>query len=361
MYQPRPLGRSGLSVPPVGFGCWALGGPFWAGRQPLGWGQADDQESVRALRRAFNAGIRLFDTADVYGTGHSERIVGRALAGHRDAAVIATKWGNTYDESRRALLGPDVSGRYARRALDLSLRRLGTDYVDIYQFHLADISPAAAAPLVGVLEDLVAAGKIRAYGWSTDDPGRAASWAGDPHAAVVQHRAQRAARRTSHAGAGRPARLGQHQPRPAGHGLAQREVHRADPAGRRRRARRRAAVAAFFPGQGRPSPGVAAAAGRGPGHPGQQRPVSRAGRAGLEPGPRPAHHPDPRLPHRGPGRGERGHAARRAADRRRTGRDRCAPWPPRRGWPAPARPERAGDRRRRPAARRARCCWSGMV
>jgi aryl-alcohol dehydrogenase-like predicted oxidoreductase len=187
MYQPRPLGRSGLSVPPIGIGCWALGGPFWAGRQPLGWGQVDDQESVRALRRAFDAGIRLFDTADVYGTGHSERILGRALAGHRGDAVIATKWGNTYDERRRALLGPDISGRYARRALDLSLRRLGTDYVDIYQLHLADISPDEAAPLAGVLEDLAAAGKIRAYGWSTDDPERAASWAGGPHAAVVQH------------------------------------------------------------------------------------------------------------------------------------------------------------------------------
>jgi aryl-alcohol dehydrogenase-like predicted oxidoreductase len=187
MSQERSIGPSGILVPPIGVGCWAIGGQFWADDQPLGWGEVDDRESLRALRRAFDLGIRLFDTADVYGTGHSERILAQALAGHRDEVIIATKWGNTYDEGRRALLDPDISGSYARRALEASLRRLGTDYVDIYQFHLADVGPADAAPLLDVLEDMVTAGQIRTYGWSTDDPERAASWSAAPHAAVVQH------------------------------------------------------------------------------------------------------------------------------------------------------------------------------
>ncbi len=183
----RGFGSSGIAVPPLGMGCWAIGGPFWAGAQPLGWGQVDDDESRKAIKQAFDLGIRLFDTADVYGTGHSERILGQALAGHRDEAVIASKWGNTYDESRRALLDPDITPQYLRRALEASLRRLRTDYLDIYQFHLADIEPADTMPLIAELESLVAAGKIRTYGWSTDDPHRAAAWSAGAHCTLVQH------------------------------------------------------------------------------------------------------------------------------------------------------------------------------
>jgi aryl-alcohol dehydrogenase-like predicted oxidoreductase len=185
--DPREFGTSGIAVPPLGMGCWAIGGPFWAGAQPLGWGQVDDEESTKAVQRAFELGIRLFDTADVYGTGHSERVLGRALAGHRDEAVIASKWGNTYNEDQRALLDPDITPQYLRRALEATLRRLGTDYLDIYQFHLADIEPADTMPLVEELESQVAAGKIRTYGWSTDDPQRAAAWSAGAHCTLVQH------------------------------------------------------------------------------------------------------------------------------------------------------------------------------
>lgn len=183
----RGFGNSGLTVPPLGMGCWAIGGPFWSDTTPLGWGNVDDDESTKAIQLACDLGITLFDTADVYGTGHSERVLGRALAGHRDDVVIASKWGNTYDESRRQLMTPDSSPAYLRRALEASLRRLGTDYLDIYQFHLADVEIAEAMPLIYELESLVSEGKIRTYGWSTDDPRRAVAWSAGVHCAVVQH------------------------------------------------------------------------------------------------------------------------------------------------------------------------------
>jgi aryl-alcohol dehydrogenase-like predicted oxidoreductase len=108
----RTLGRSGIEVSDLGVGCWAIGGPFWRDAQPLGWGEVDDEESARALRRAVELGVTFFDTADVYGTGHSEEVVGRALRTVRDQVVIATKWGNTFDPATRQLTGADASPGY---------------------------------------------------------------------------------------------------------------------------------------------------------------------------------------------------------------------------------------------------------
>lgn len=187
--EKRTLGRTGIEVSALGFGCWAIGGEWWdADGNPLGWGRVDDEESVRAVHRALDGGVTFFDTADVYGTGHSETVLGRALAGRRDEVVIATKWGNTFDAGRRTLLPPDLTPGYARRALTASLRRLGTDRVDLYQLHIADADPAAAAALRDACEDFVREGLIRAYAWSTDDPARAAVFAEGPHCAAVQHR-----------------------------------------------------------------------------------------------------------------------------------------------------------------------------
>lgn len=169
-------------------GCWAIGGPFWNRELAAGWGEVDDEESVRALRRAFDLGITLYDTADAYGTGHSERVIGRAFAGNRDEVVIATKWGNVYDESARRLTDADGSPEYLRRALEASLRRLDTDRIDLYQLHLGDLPIPQAEGLLETLEGLVAEGKIRWYGWSTDDPERAAAWGRDgAHCTAVQH------------------------------------------------------------------------------------------------------------------------------------------------------------------------------
>ncbi|MFI7020486.1 aldo/keto reductase [Streptomyces sp. NPDC050164] len=188
METTRQLGRSGIEVSALGFGCWAIGGEWQdTDGQPLGWGKVDDEESVRAVRRALDLGVTFFDTADTYGAGHSERVLGRALGKRRDDVVVATKWGNVFDEDTRTRTGGDASPAYLRRALTASLDRLGTDYVDLYQFHLSDADPEQAALLRDACEELVREGLIRAYAWSTDDPARAAVFAEGPHCAAVQH------------------------------------------------------------------------------------------------------------------------------------------------------------------------------
>lgn len=176
----------GTEVPPLGMGCWAIGGPFWEGSQPLGWGVVDDEESTAALRRAVDLGVVLFDTADVYGAGHSERVIAKAIGKYRDEILIATKWGNVFDESTRRITAQDAGPGHVRRAVEASLRRLDTDRIDLYQLHLADASRQEAMALREVLEELVAEGKIRSYGWSTDDPDRPTAMAG-PHYGAVQH------------------------------------------------------------------------------------------------------------------------------------------------------------------------------
>ncbi|MEV7424746.1 aldo/keto reductase [Streptomyces sp. NPDC091212] len=184
----RTLGDSEIQVSALGFGCWAIGGEWQdTDGNPLGWGTVDDGESVAAIRRAMELGVTFFDTADVYGTGRSERVLGRALAGRRDEVVIATKWGNVFDEETRTRTGADATAAYARRALVASLRRLGTDWIDVYQLHLGDASLADADELRAVCDEFVREGLIRAYAWSTDDPERAAFFARGEHCAGVQH------------------------------------------------------------------------------------------------------------------------------------------------------------------------------
>jgi aryl-alcohol dehydrogenase-like predicted oxidoreductase len=183
----RTLGRSGLQVSAMGLGCWAIGGPFWRGDRAAGWGQVDDDESIRAIHRALDLGITLLDTADVYGAGHSERVIGRALAGRRDKVAIATKFGNVFDESTRQITGADQSPAFIRRACEASLRRLNTGYIDLYHFHNGGYDPELAGEVRDTLEALVAEGKIRTYGWSTDAPERARVFAQGAHCTSVQY------------------------------------------------------------------------------------------------------------------------------------------------------------------------------
>jgi len=183
----RRLGAGGRRVSAMGLGCWAVGGPLWQEGQPLGWGQVDDAESIRAIHCALDAGITLFDTADLYGAGHSEEVLGRALRGRRDGVMLATKWGHTFHPVARRRGSPDTTPNYARRALEASLRRLGTDYVDLYQLHVAATPPEDARALQQVMEELVAEGRIRAYGWSTYLVDRARLWSDSPNWVSLQH------------------------------------------------------------------------------------------------------------------------------------------------------------------------------
>ncbi len=182
----RILGRSGIEVSALGMGCWAIGGPFWSGETPLGWGAVDDEESVRAIHAALERGVNFFDTANVYGAGHSERVLGRALSGRRAQAVVATKFNAVFDETTRQVMGSDVSQEGIRRACEDSLRRLQSDYIDLYQFHDNDYPAEKAGPIREVLEELVQAGKIRAYGWSTDYIDKAEVFAQGANCASIQ-------------------------------------------------------------------------------------------------------------------------------------------------------------------------------
>ncbi len=185
----RTLGRSGLEVSALGLGTWAIGGPFLNPQgQPTGWGQVDDAESMRAIHRALDLGVTFWDTADVYGTGHSEKLLGLALGGRRRHVVIATKFGRTFEDGSRQFTGVDASPLAIVRACEASLRRLNTDVIDLYQLHLGDYDPARAVEVRETLEDLVCAGKIRYYGWSTDDPERARIFAAGEHCTAVQFR-----------------------------------------------------------------------------------------------------------------------------------------------------------------------------
>lgn len=183
----RKLGRSGIEISAMGLGCWAIGGPFWAGETPVGWGVVDDEESIRAIHRGLELGITFFDTSDVYGTGHSERVLARALAGRKEQVVIATKFGNVFDEATKQITGGSGSPEFIRQACEGSLRRLKTERIDLYQFHINFHPLAEAGPVRDTLEALVAEGKIRSYGWSTDDTERARFFAEGKHCVAIQH------------------------------------------------------------------------------------------------------------------------------------------------------------------------------
>lgn len=193
----RTLGKSKLEVSALGMGCWAIGGPWtWAqpGNEPFpaGWGTTDDEESVRAVHAALDMGVNFFDSAANYGAGHSEVVLGRALKGKRDKAVIATKFGHIVKEEKKTVFAaPNQIIHNVRTDLEHSLRRLQTDFIDIYQLHEGRYDPELALELQVVLEELVSAGKIRWYGWSTDVVDNARKFASAPssaHCASIQFR-----------------------------------------------------------------------------------------------------------------------------------------------------------------------------
>lgn len=123
----RQITKAGLMTSGLGFGAWAIGGPFWQGDQPLGWGEVNDEESLAALRTAIDGGIRLIDTADLYGAGHSERVVGQALRESNEEVLVSTKCGFTFDEQSCDVRGSDIFPGYIERACEASLVRLGVE------------------------------------------------------------------------------------------------------------------------------------------------------------------------------------------------------------------------------------------
>jgi aryl-alcohol dehydrogenase-like predicted oxidoreductase len=175
----------GRAVPRLGLGCWAIGGPITFGGVAASYGPADDGEAMRAIRRGYDLGVRLFDTAENYGMGHSEELLGEALAG-RDDAVIVTKFGYDIDSAARAILGVNASPARIRQSIEGSLRRLRRERIDAALFHVNDHPAAEAGPVFDTLAALKAEGKIGAFGWSTDYPDRLAAMAGRPGFAAVE-------------------------------------------------------------------------------------------------------------------------------------------------------------------------------
>ena len=188
----RKLGKSGIEVSALGMGCWAIGGPWtWhnPGEDPwpAGWGQIDDQESIRAIQAALDAGVNLFDTAANYGAGYSEVVLGEALKGRREQVVIATKFGHIVNEEQKVVYRDDdqILGN-VRTDVENSLRRLQTDFIDVYQLHQGSYNAEQALELRGVLDELVGEGKIRWYGWSTDLVDGAKVFADGEHCTSIQ-------------------------------------------------------------------------------------------------------------------------------------------------------------------------------
>ena len=154
----RTLGSQGLTVSALGLGCMGMS---------TAYGVRDDAESIATIHRAIELGVTLIDSADMYGNGHNEELLGRALAGRRDAVILASKFGNRVmpDGSRSVCGRPD----YVIEACDASLKRLGMDYIDLYYQHRVD-PEVPIEDTVGAMADLVSAGKVRYLGLSEAGP-----------------------------------------------------------------------------------------------------------------------------------------------------------------------------------------------
>ena len=159
----RALGQTGLTVSEIGFGAWGIGG---TSRGSVSYGPTDDHDSLNALRRAFELGVTFYDTAALYGYGHSEELIGRAFKAVRSRVVIASKAGLSNQQGAQ-----DFSPTHVRASLEGSLRRLQTDYLDVYQLHDPSVASVEHDErMLKTLQALQREGKIRAYGLSVRSP-----------------------------------------------------------------------------------------------------------------------------------------------------------------------------------------------
>ncbi len=158
----RKFGKTDLMVSEIGFGAWAIGGNAVIGSTPIGWGPADDNTSVAAIRKALDVGINFFDTADFYGLGHSENLIGKELRNNKEA-IIATKVGHRAIDDKIQL---DYSKEYIIEACEKSLKRLKRDFIDYYQLHSARMEHFEKEKCIEAMEHLKKQGKIRHWGLS---------------------------------------------------------------------------------------------------------------------------------------------------------------------------------------------------
>ncbi len=166
--QMRLLGRTGIKISEIGFGAWAIGGGFNVAGRAVGYGDTDDRTSLQALQRAFELGVNFVDTADAYGIGHSERLIGMAIKLSPRRVHVATKVGNV----RRDPEAPtqDFTARHVRSACDGSLERLGVTMLDLYQLHNPPRAVIAGNEIWDTLRELKDKTKIAHYGVSVGDP-----------------------------------------------------------------------------------------------------------------------------------------------------------------------------------------------
>jgi len=164
----RKLGTTDITVSEIGFGAWAIGGRADVGGTPLGWARTNDEESLAAIRRARELGVTFFDTSDSYGFGRSESLLGIVLSRRRQDVVIATKVGVSRDSEGK--LVKDFSRAHISHAVDGSLKRLRTDYIDLYQLHNPTVDELRRDDIHEAMDRLQEAGKIRYWGVSITAP-----------------------------------------------------------------------------------------------------------------------------------------------------------------------------------------------
>jgi len=176
----RRLGKSDIKVSEIGFGAWTIGLDWWGKK-------IEDDEAIRMLKRAFDRGINFFDTGDMYGKGKSEKLIGIAFKGMRNEVVYSSKWG--YDMYNAEQIGHSElpqkhNSEYLQYALDKSLERLQTDYIDVYSLHNPKMQAVTNSELFDALDNLVTSGKIRSHGVAL---GPAIGWKDEGLHAIKEH------------------------------------------------------------------------------------------------------------------------------------------------------------------------------